>query len=469
MVISFYVRISIMKVWEIDKDEVNYFKVANNTSYINLFLNNYWTKDDPGLYMIIEKAVISISSNIFHLRLINFVASILTGLFLYKMSYLFFSKSNKYLLPALIMGSYLFIFLSIYARDYQLAACFLIISNYFYLKIHFSKYNVSDIVFFSIFLTFAAYTSYTTIFYIISILIFDFYCLIRKKLNIKVSFFSFGLAGLLSLPQFIIALKNIINISGVAPPVKVSIFNMIDYVASGTFFFLAQLPDYCVDLFLLIIFLIIIYLFRNLKNTKIKSILILSIIFIFVPFISMYILRKFLHYHLTTDLFFLSSMGIFIILTIFFTHKKSLFIKLFLAIYYLTILFSLSNNNIFYKKYFTSNKYLTRIMENSCSENSLYIVNSSFYDYFPIIDYYLWDYDLPKNQRNIEKSLCVANNLIIFDTITGLQDNTNNNLKNKDKIYFIYLTNSIADKRFYNYLQLCKKKTCFSIKLPFHK
>ena len=106
-------------------------------------------------------------------------------------------------------------------------------------------------------------------------------------------------------------------------------------------------------------------------------------------------------------------------------------------------------------------------MENSCSENSLYIVNSSFYDYFPIIDYYLWDYDLPKNQRNIEKSLCVANNLIIFDTITGLQDNTNNNLKNKDKIYFIYLTNSIADKRFYNYLQLCKKKTCFSIKLPF--
>ena len=368
---------------------------------------------------------------------------------------------NKYeslLLPVFIASSLFFINIGQYANPYTLTCFLLVTADYFFLKIFLKKTSWFNVVLFSLFFTLGFYTNYVSGIYMMIVLtIFLIDCIKNKKINFY-ALYSLILISLLCFFQLFHFITNLNNFADLTPR------PLIDSKSIIELFFIKIINQRFVSPGTLIIssivfFLVIwqaIILFKKSNNNS-KIFFILKGFQIFFPFLLVYFLHYFFSFHLVSRLFFLCLIGFFILCNVVLVSiKKS---KLIISFIYLYLLLTLIYNFSVYKNAVETTpkfKKIAQELTKSCDDNSLYLINSSMFDYYPLLNYYIWDFDLPKKMRKNNNGLCVFKNTIVFDSETKMTViDKSIDTSTKKKVFIIYLTKTISDIRINDYIKAC--------------
>lgn len=469
IIISFLTRLFLIINLEIEKDEVNFFQTANNISFLNIINNSsgYWHKNHPGFYLVIEKIITNFfSKKISIIRLANLIFFLVNIIFLTKISSFFSTGPTRLFLPVLFSVSNFFIYIDTNANPYSLALTFSIICTYYFIKIMISKFNNIDLFLFSFFLSLFLSTSYSIAYFYLCIFPFFISKYLKNKLKTKVLVKIIFLTLLFSSFQIIILFLNLKYFSGLTPNLPTFINKILLNLLTSNFYFLSIIFDkkYIFIIILTIIFLLTILSSLKRKNHKKIFFLQLCFTFILVPILTMIILNKILHFHMTIRLLFLSSLGLIGVFYIFLTNLNKKFFNLSIILLFIFLIYTIVNQSNLFNKNNTNNKSIAYTMLKICNDKSFYIINSENYDFYPIVYYYLYDFDYDKKIIDFEnKTKCVLDNLVVFDNKVGKIDISKKNYLEKNNYYFILLSNRIFNIEIKKYLQLCLKKTCNNI------
>lgn len=469
IIISFLTRFFLITNLEIEKDEVNFFQTANSISFLNIINNGsgYWHKNHPGFYLVIEKIITNFfSKKISIIRLVNLLFFLINVIFLTKISSFFSTGAKKLFLPVLFSMSNFFIYIDINANPYSLALTFSIISTYYFIKIMISKFRDIDLFLFSFFLSLFLSTSYSIAYFYLCIFPFFISKYLKNKLKIKILMKIVFLTLLFSSFQIIIFFLNLKYFSGLTPNLPTSINEILLNLLTSNFYFLSIIFDkkYIFIIILAVIFLLTILSSFKIKNHKKIFFLKLCFTFIFVPILTMITLNKIFHFHMTIRLLFLSSLGLIGIFYIFLTNLNKKIFNLLTILLFIFLIYTIVNQLNQINKNNTNNKGIAYTMLKTCNNKSFYIINSENYDFYPVLYYYLYNFDYDKIIIDFKnKTNCVLDNLVVFDNRVGKIDISKKNYLEKNNYYFILLSNKISNAEIKKYLQLCSKKTCKNI------
>ncbi len=130
----------------------------------------------PLFYLLLKTWSFVFGTSVVGLRLFSVTASVITGIFVYKISKLLFNKNVALWSTILLLVNPLFVYYSQELRMYSLVTLFLTISTYYFVAILKSNIiNLKSVVIFNIFIFLSFLTFYGSIFYILTFYLILFF------------------------------------------------------------------------------------------------------------------------------------------------------------------------------------------------------------------------------------------------------------------------------------------------------
>lgn len=441
--IGFIVRYIRTVSVSINPDDINFYEIALNSSFLELIQVKYWAIDYPQLFFLFFKAVGFITSDLLILKLFNLAFYIGSSILIYKVSwYLFQTKKTLFIVLAYAFSPF-FIIADTTFNPYSGSLFFslLLIERYLKVRAHYSRHNILWIVFTTIVGSFFSYAFYFAVAAVLTYAAIEF--LTNRKPSARKELLVIG--GLMiggTLPSL---MQLVTHLSGFSP--------MSPYPTTLHMVFSRYLEDiwpiYNQSINFVFLGVLVFIFVRDVAQKQVKiSLFVVSILI--VSFVSYYVMDL-LDLFLTTRLFFLFHFGL-ILLLFSLLHRSRMGIVT--LIFIIAIMSTPTLRSLlFHRTNKTTYETIAQLMYKSCTGDSFYIIDSSSFHYYPLYHYYIPN----SNVRTQEQYECILGQTRTFDVDIKRESEIDQIASN---YYFINLNNKT--KRGGYWSRLCtENKDCF--------
>ncbi|HJX59415.1 hypothetical protein A2V61_02235 [Candidatus Woesebacteria bacterium RBG_19FT_COMBO_47_8] len=461
-----FLRLYLLFHKEITSDEVNYFLAALQYRFRELIVGDYWIKDNPPFFTMFQRFILIASPTLLALRLVNFIFGLGTIAALYKISSLILRKVNNLLLPALFSISAFFVRTGWEAKPYPMALFLQIVSFYFLLK-SFREGGKRNIFLVSLFASLSLYASYTSALYIFSLFLFIVIAFWINKEHFRSGMRALALTVLFSIPIVFLLFKNFSLFGTLTPNFGIRGENFWEISTGYQFFYNQRLGTVLKGLFLLDIWALLFTLRGLIRKTALPE----SRLFVGLTVLSNILVVGFLKkfgYHFTSNLFNFSAISLLIIFLFWFQDAKRK--SVLLALLFILLV----TQNVFQSGYFgnknnnpnqvVTNSEIRNFLVTNCKPDTLFVVNSADFNFYPLAYYYRSAYDLSPKSPFWLGSGCLEHRFVIIDNKFGIQEESvAKDIGQVDTLYFVLLSRNLEGGRLYQYLNLCKDKKCIFV------
>lgn len=191
-------------------DESIYLMVARGSSVIDLLKSGHWVIDHPPGFFLLSRFWNIFDTTPLWIRLPNLGIYFVTAYFIYRLGSLFFKTIyfRFFLVTVYAIFPY-FVGIEWQAVPYALALCLFISSLYFFLQIGDIKKSSNNVIYAAILMALFFYTSYESIYYFLSLILFNFILINRTSKAIVSRYIKmYSLLLLLSLPGIVVLINN---------------------------------------------------------------------------------------------------------------------------------------------------------------------------------------------------------------------------------------------------------------------
>lgn len=222
-------------------DEVSYYNVQNENSFLEILKGDYWVKDNPPGYFIIVKLWMYLGQSIIWMRLFSVCLFVFSYWLLRKISARLHSFSSIIILFLFSFLPY-FSYVGYWASPYNLTAFLSILIYYIFVKFNegFFKGKLWSFALTVGLLSLLLFSShYSSVYFIAGYFAFSCYFLIVNKNDKKGILLSSAMVFLFSLPIFLFAMKNMPHIESMTYKPDLELATYLDLLRYfiGTLFF----------------------------------------------------------------------------------------------------------------------------------------------------------------------------------------------------------------------------------------
>lgn len=202
-----YFRMVSEKVWN---DEVFYLLVSKENSFIDLIKTNHWIVDHPPLYLTFMHFWSQVSTSPLWIRLPNLLFYLFSAYFVYLIGDRLFRSRLPKVLLSLVYATYpYFVSLEWQAIPYALTMWFFLASFYYLLRVFDVTSSNRNVLYCAIYLSLFFLTSFESVYYLISLFLYNIIIFSRTSSVLRGRFFKmYLLVFVFSLPELLILLSK---------------------------------------------------------------------------------------------------------------------------------------------------------------------------------------------------------------------------------------------------------------------
>jgi len=442
--VGFIVRLFSIVQSSINPDDINFYEIAINSSFLELIQVKYWAIDYPQLFFLLFKAVGLITTDLLILKLFNLAFYIGSSILIYKVSWYFFqTKKTLFIVLAYALSPF-FIMADTTFNPYSGSLFFSLFLIYRYLKVraHHSRRNILWIVFMTIVGSLFSYAFYFAVAAVLTYAAIEF--LTNRKPSARKELLVIG--GLMTGGTLPSLMQLVTHLSGFSP--------MSPYPTTLHVVFSRYLEDiwpiYNQSINFVFLGALLFIFVRGVAQKQVQ-ISLFVVTMLIVSFVSYYVMDL-LDLFLTTRLFFLFHVGLILLLFSLLHRSRMGIVTLIFIITIMSI--PTFRSLLFHRTNKATYETIAQLMYKSCTGDSFYVIDSSSFHYYPLYHYYIPS----SNIRTQNQYECILGQTRTFDVDIKRESEID---YTANKYYFVNLNNKTKRGMFWS--NLCMKNSKCSI------